>query len=60
MPKSQNELIVEALAKTDWPKLASIDDHEVERRAETDPDNPPASEDELKHSARPGLPLAAE
>lgn len=60
MPKSQNELIVEALAKTDWAKLASLDEHEVEQRAQADGDNPPASEDELKRSTRPGLPLAAE
>ena len=33
--------------KTDWEAIEKLSDEEIERRARSDPDNPPLSEEEL-------------
>ena len=38
--------------KTDWEALRKLSDEEIERRARSDPDNPPLSDEELADMRR--------
>lgn len=48
MPTKRDlELAKAAAAQTDWSRIDALADAEIEQAAQADPDNPPASDEEL-------------